>query len=86
MKQEDEPDTLHLCRPGTIIVTVTIATPITRDRLNGTGYKNSHYKDKKPDAIGVQMVYADDPDDRAIPTETNVKSPEDGTIWNNGYY
>ena len=44
-------------------------------------------KIKKPDAIGVWMVNADDPDDGTIPAETNVKSPEDGiTIWNNGYY
>ena len=52
-----------------------------------TGYKGSHYKDKKPDAIGVQMVNAKDADDRGIPAKTDVKSPEDGvTIWNDGYY
>ena len=33
------------------------------------------------------MVNADNPDDGAIPAETEVKSPEDGiTIWNDGYY
>ena len=33
------------------------------------------------------MVNTDDPDDGAIPAETEVKSPEDGiTIWNDGYY
>ena len=33
------------------------------------------------------MVNANDPDDGAIPAETEVKSPEDGiTIWNDGYY
>ena len=38
-------------------------------------------------AIGVRMVNADDSDDRAIPAETETKSPEDGiTIWNDGYH
>ena len=44
-------------------------------------------KIKKPDVIGVRMVNADDPDDGAIPAETEAKSPEDGImIWNDGYY
>ena len=51
------------------------------------GYKGSHYKDKKQDTIGVRMVNDDDPDDGAIPAETEAKSPEDGiTISNDGYY
>ena len=54
---------------------------------DGTGYKGSHYKDKKPDAIGVRMVNADDPDDAGLPAEAAAKSPEDGVmIWNDGYY
>ena len=58
-----------------------------KGQSDGTGYKGSHYKDKKPDAIGVRMVNTNDPDDGAIPAETEAKSPEDGiTIWNDGYY
>ena len=58
---------------------------------NNTNYKGqtdrTGYKDKKPDAIGVRIVNADDPDDGTIPAKTDVKSPEDGiTIWNDGYY
>ena len=54
---------------------------------DGTGYKGSHYKDKKSDTIGVRMVNADNPDDGAIPAKTEVKSPEDGImIWNDRYY
>ena len=62
-------------------------SPTYKGQSDGTGYKGSHYKDKKLDTIGVRMVNADDPDDGAIPVETEVKSPEDGiTIWNDGYY
>ena len=58
-----------------------------KGQSDGTGYKGPHYKDKKPDAFEVRMVNTDDPDDGAIPVETEAKSPEDGvTIWNDGYY
>ena len=58
-----------------------------KGQSDGTGYKSPHYKDKKPDTIGVRMVNTDDPDDGAIPAETEANSSEDGiTIWNDGYY
>ena len=58
-----------------------------KGQSNGTGYKGSHYKDKKPDAIGVWMVKANDPDDGGLPAEAEAKSPENGVmIWNDGYY
>ena len=58
-----------------------------KGQSDGTGYKGSHYKDKTPDAIGIRMVNANDPDDEAIPAKTEAKSPEDGImIWNDGHY
>ena len=88
MRQEDKPDTLHLSQPGNNNNNNNNSNSTNyKGQTDWTGYKSSHYKDKKPDAIGVQMVNADDADGGATPAETEVKSPEDGlTIWNDEYY
>ena len=33
-------------------------SPTYKGQSDGTGYKGSHYKDKKPDTIGVRIVNA----------------------------
>ena len=56
-------------------------------QMEGTSYKGHHYKDKKPDVIGVRMVNTDDPDNGAAVAKNDVKSPEDDiSIWNDEYY
>ena len=53
-----------------------------KGQTDGTGYKSHHYKDKKPDAIGIRMVN----DNEMAVAENDVKLPEDNySIWNDGY-